>query len=138
MHARSYYIDAVRLFLERGARDAAETLFGEALRHMPNFALPEGLHLDLACGMERTLKFQSAMHAYEHFVWRYPLSKEAPFVLLRMACIHEKRFSKPEAAYTCYRRLTNEYSSDRWAEHAREEITRLEGNDPFISLNDNK
>lgn len=138
VRARSRYIDAVRLYVEKGARDAAEALFGEAMRHLPNFALPEELHLDLACGMERTLKFQSAMHAYEHFVWRYPLSKEAPFVLLRMACVFEKRFRRPEAAYTCYRRLANEYSSDWWAEHAREEITRLERADPLIALGDNK
>ncbi len=138
VRARSYYMDAVRLFFEKGERDGAETIFNEAMRQVPNFALPEDIHLDLACGMERTLKFQSAMNAYEHFVWRYPFSKEAPFVFLRMAGIFEKRFSKPEKAYFCYRRLTDEYSSDRWTEYAREEIMRLEGADPLISLNDTK
>jgi len=137
VRARSCYGEAVRLFLEEGMRDAAEELFSEAMRHIPNFALSEDLHLNLACGMERTLKFQSAMRAYEQFVQRYPRSEDAPFVLLRMAGMLERRFGRPEEAYACYRRLTDDYSSDRWTEHAREEMARLAGVDPLVALNDN-
>jgi tetratricopeptide (TPR) repeat protein len=132
--ARPHYVDAVRLHMDAGERAAAETLFGGAIRQVPNFALPEELHLDLACGMERTLKFQSAMRAYEHFVWRYPSSGEAPFVLLRMAGLLEKRLGRPEEAYECYRRLTREYPSDHWAEHARSEVTRFERARPSDSF----
>ena len=64
----------------------------------PISPFPEPLHIDIACGMERTLKYRSAMNAYEHFVWNYPLSKDAPFVLLRMAVILEKRLEKPGEA----------------------------------------
>ncbi|MDD4857520.1 MAG: rhomboid family intramembrane serine protease, partial [Candidatus Krumholzibacteria bacterium] len=110
--SRSCYADAVRLSMKKGERDTAEALFDEAMRHMPNFALAEGIHLDLACGMERTLKYRSAMHAYEHFVWAYPFSKEAPFVLLRMGGIFEKRFGNPGMAFSCYSRLASEYASD--------------------------
>lgn len=131
--ARESYESAVRLSLEVGARDRAEGLFAEALRHNPGFALPEPLHIDLACGMERTLQFRSALAAYEHFVWQYPLSMEAPFVLLRMAGIFERRLCKPQEAYSCYRRLAREYAADRWAELARAEIARLERLDPAIS-----
>jgi TolA-binding protein len=75
--------------------------------------------------MERTLKYRAAMNAYEHFVWNYPLSKDAPFVLLRMAVIHEKHLEKPGEALACYARLAGEYASDQWAEYAEGEIVRL-------------
>jgi tetratricopeptide (TPR) repeat protein len=125
VRSRARYADAVRLSTEKGARDAAEAYFDEAARHIPNFALPEPLHIDIACGMERTLKYRSAMIAYEHFVWNYPLSKDAPFVLLRMAVILEKRLEKPGEALACYARLAGDYASDRWAEYAQGEIARL-------------
>jgi membrane associated rhomboid family serine protease len=125
VRARSAYAEAVRVSAEKGERDAAEGYFDEAARHVPDFALPEPLHIDIACGMERTLKYRSAMGAYERFVWNYPLSKDAPFVLLRMAVILEKRLEKPAEALACYARLAGEYASDQWAEYAQGEIMRL-------------
>jgi len=138
VRSRSHYADAVRLSLERGRRDAAETFFDEAMRHIPNFALSEPLHLDLACGMERTLKYRSAMHAYEHFVWKYPLSADVPFVLLRMALIFEKHLANPREAFSCYSRLAAEYATDQWADYARMEIARLERADPLMSTGNKK
>jgi membrane associated rhomboid family serine protease len=138
IRARPCYEEAVRLHLERGGRGEAEALFEEAMRQVPNFALSEQLHLDVACGMERTLKFRSAMRAYESFLWRYPLSKDAPFVLLRMAGLLERRFDDPKGACACYRRLTSEYSFDRWFEFARTEMVRLETADPSGSAIGNK
>jgi membrane associated rhomboid family serine protease len=138
VRSRRHYADAVRISLDRGERDAAEAFFDEAMRHISNFALPEHLHLDLACGMERTLKYRSAMNAYEHFVWRYPLSEDAPFVLLRMAGIFEKRLRNPREAFSCYSRLAAEYASDRWAEFARVEIERLKRADPLMSTSEKK
>jgi membrane associated rhomboid family serine protease len=125
-HAREHLVEAARIALDRGDRDAAETYFEEGMRHIVNFALPEPLHIDLACGLERTLKYRSAMHAYENFVWLYPLSAEAPFVLLRMALILERRLGSPREALACYMRLVQEYATDRWAGHARMEMERLE------------
>lgn len=124
--AREYYAEAVRLSAENGRRDAAEAYFDEAMRHIPSFALAEPLHIDMACGMERTLKYRSAMTAYERFLQRYPHSQEAPFVLLRMAGILEKRLEKPAEALACHARLAGEYATDRWAEYSRKEIARLE------------
>jgi membrane associated rhomboid family serine protease len=124
--ALAFYGEAVRLSAENGQRDAAEAYFDEAARHIPAFALPEPLHIDIACGMERTLKYRSAMAAYERFLRCYPFSQEAPFVLLRMAAILEKRFEKPAEALACYTRLAGEYATDRWAEYARGEMARLE------------
>ncbi len=131
--ARKHFADAARAAQERGARDAAETYFEEGMRHIVNFALPEPLHLDLACGMERTLKHRAAMHAYENFVWLYPRSAEAPFVLLRMALINERRLGNPKEAFACYERLVADYGEDRWADHARMEIGRLALADPELA-----
>ncbi len=125
VRSRGSYAAAVRISAEKGARDEAEAYFEEAARHIPNFALPEPLHIDIACGMERTLKYRSAMNAYERFVWNYPLSKDAPFVLLRMAVSLETRLEKPGEALACYARLAGEYASDQWAEYAQGEIARL-------------
>jgi len=138
VRAREGYEEAVRLSLGSGSRDGAERYFAEGMRHIPNFVLPETLHIDLACGMERTLQFRSAMAAYEHFVWRYPLSLETPFVLFRMAGIFEKRLSKPREAHSCYARLVREYAGDRWAGFARAEMRRLEGPDQFIRQDERK
>jgi membrane associated rhomboid family serine protease len=138
VRSREQYSIAARIMLNRGERDAAEAFFDEAIRHIPNFALPEAMHLDLACGMERTLKYRSAMSAYEHFVWKYPHSEDAPFVLLRMAGIFEKRLRNPREAFSCYSRLVAEYASDRWAEFALVEIERLKRVDPCASAVEKK
>ena len=138
VRSRERYVDAARILLERGERDMAETYFDEAMRHIPNFALSETAHLDIACGMERTLKYRSAMSAYEHFVWKYPSSPDAPFVLLRMAGMLEKRFGNPREALSCYSRLVVGYASDRWAEFARMEMERLKRMNPCAAAVDKK
>ncbi len=122
--ASSSYAEAVKASMERGERDRAERLFDEASRHLPLFALSEKLHLDIACGMERTLKYRSALAAYEHYLWEYPVSGNAAFVLLRMAGIHDRCLDEPEEAISCYRRLATEYASDAWADFARAELAR--------------
>jgi membrane associated rhomboid family serine protease len=125
VRARGLYADAIELHMERGERDLAEGTFDEASRQLPNFVVAETLQLNLACGFERTLKFRSAMKAYEMFVWKYPDSRDAPFVLLRMAALLERRFEKPSDALSCYRRLVDGYAGDRWADFARAEMERL-------------
>lgn len=122
VRARESYIEAIGASMGDGKRDRAEELFDEASRHLPLFVLERDLHLDLACGMERTLKYRSAVAAYERYLWRYPISPDAAFVLLRMAGIHDRRLDQPEAALSCYRRLAEEYASDEWADYARAEL----------------
>jgi membrane associated rhomboid family serine protease len=124
--ARFHYIEAARLFMAGGQRDRAEEIFAEAMRHIPGFTLDETLHLELAFGMERTLKFRTAASAYENFVGRYRDSKETPFVLLRMAGLLEKRFQRPLEALSCYRAIVERYSKDTWVDFARAEIERLQ------------
>ena len=123
--ARNHSIEAARFFLAGGERDRAEEIFAEAMRHIPGFTLDEQLHLELAFGMERTLKFRTAASAYENFVGRFRDSKETPFVLLRMAGLLEKRFHRPLDALSCYRTIVESYSKDTWVDFARAEIERL-------------
>ena len=124
--ARFHYSEAVRLSMAVGRRGRAEEIFIEAMRHIPGFTLGERLHLELAFGMERTLKFRTAASAYENFVARYADSGEAAFVLLRMAGILEKRFHRPLEALSCYRTIVERYSKDTWVDFARAEIERLQ------------
>jgi len=131
--ARFHYTEAVRLSMAGGQRDRAEEMFAEAMRHIPGFTLDERLHLELAFGMERTLKFRTAASAYENFVSRYVDSGEAAFVLLRMAGILEKRFHRPREALSCYRRIVDRYSKDAWGDYARAEIERLQRGDITLS-----
>lgn len=131
--ARYHYSEAVRLTMVGGQRDRAEEIFTEAMRHIPGFTLDERLHLELAYGMERTLKFRTAANAYENFVARYADSGEAAFVLLRMAGILEKRFQRPLEALSCYRRIVDRYSRDSWVDYARAEIERLQRGDITLS-----
>lgn len=122
--AAASYERAIALSMEYGLRDKAEGLFEEAIRNLPFFALDERMHLDMACGLERTLKYRCALAAYERFLQRYPASGDAPFVLLRMAGIQEKHLASPDEAMECYRRLTEKYPFDPWADYAREAIAR--------------
>lgn len=132
--ARYHFIEAARCAMREGSRDLAEQIFVEAMRHISGFTLDEEMHLDLAYGMERTLKFRSAAAAYENFVARFRDSGEVPFVLLRVAGILERRFHKPLEALSCYRAVVEQYTEDAWVDYARAEIDRLERG--RISLSD--
>jgi len=125
--ARGYYMKAVTENLRSSDRGAAEAVFAEAMRAIPGFSLPEPVHLDLAFSSERSLKYNTAMSAYKNFTARYPQSTETPFILLRMAGIHERRFHRYSDAYSCYKKLVREHPADTWADYARSEIERLIG-----------
>jgi membrane associated rhomboid family serine protease len=131
--ARYHFIEAIRFYMSEGSRDLAEKVFAEAMRHIPGFTLDERLHLDLAYGMERTLKFRSAASAYENYVGRFRESGEVPFVLLRMAGLLEKRFHKPAEALSCYRAIVENHCEDAWVDFAKAEIDRLERDRIFLS-----
>ncbi len=124
--AEDRYGESIRLFLGSGERGKAEEIFVEAMRVIPGFLLDEKTHLNLAFGMERTLKFHAARTAYDNFMRAYPLSPEAPFILLRMAGLLERRFMRYGEAYRCYRRLVESYPEDIWIEYAAMEMNRLE------------
>lgn len=128
-HSIYHYREAIRLFFEAGVRDAAESVFAEAMRVNSGFIMDERTHLNLAFGMERTLKFHGAGAAYENFMRAYPLSEEAPLVLLRMAGLLERRFLRHGEAFRCYQRLVESYPEDRWAEYARVEMDRIAAGD---------
>jgi len=125
LQARALYGRAIKLALEKKRRDTAEEVFLEAMRHLGDFVLPEQLHLNLAFGMERALKFNGAVKAYRRFLEMYPRSPEAPFVHLRLANILEGRFNRREYALKLYRDLIENYPDDPWVDFARSEIARI-------------
>lgn len=131
--ASFHYREAVKLLVGNGERGRAEKIFVEAVRVVPSFSLPAKLHLDVACGMERALKFNSALDAYRRFLECYPASPEAPFVLLRMAGILERRQSRPAEALGCYQGLVVGYPADSWVDFARSQIDRLGRTNPELS-----
>ena len=123
--ARSHYSEAVSGHLDTGDRGEAEEVLSEAMRSIEGFTLGEKLHLDLAFGMERSMKFSLSLAAYENFTMRYPFSLDAPFILLRMAGIHERRLDRPDRAVGCYEKIVKYYPDDSWADFADSEIWRL-------------
>jgi membrane associated rhomboid family serine protease len=123
--AANHYAEAVSKHLEAGERGEAEKVLSEAMRSIEGFALPEKMHLDLAFGMERAMKYDLSLTAYGNFIERYPFSGDAPFILLRMAGIHERRFDRPDMAARCYERIVRCYPDDSWADFADGEIWRL-------------
>ena len=81
-------------------------------------------HLDLCYGLERNLKPDAALHAYEDFVSAYSNHSEAAFALLRAANLHAKRGDIARAR-DCYLAIPLRYPDDTWAEFAAEHARRL-------------
>ncbi len=130
--ATAAYAEAIGLLLDAGRRGEAEAVYAEARRADPGFVLPPERHLDLAFGLERNLKPDDALRAYESFAARYPRHPEAPFALLRAANLHAGAFARPDRAAACYARLVQDYPDDQWVDFAREQMRRLgTGTDNF-------
>jgi membrane associated rhomboid family serine protease len=123
--ARENYRKACELFLSGKQRGAAENLYREALRGFPDFVLPPSIHLDLAFGLERSLKPDLAVKAYRNFEAAYPTHKEAAFALLRAANLHWNTLDNRSTALKCYSRLIAEYPEDEWVDFAREQVRIL-------------
>lgn len=119
------YRRACELLLTSKQRGRAENIFREALHGFPDFVLPPSYHLDLAYGLERSLKPKLAVKAYQNFEKAYPSHKEAPFALLRAANLHWSTFDNRPDALTCYRRLIEQYPGDEWVDFAREQVRIL-------------
>ena len=119
------YRKSCELYLEQLQRGKAEDVFREALRGHETFTLAPEAHLDLAFGLERNLKHELAVRAYENFEHRYPAHKEAPFALLRAAGLHRQTFDSPVKAEECYQKLVDRYPNDVWVDFAREQIRTL-------------
>jgi membrane associated rhomboid family serine protease len=123
--ARFHFGESIIRFMETGDRGEAEEVFAAAMRSIEGFTIEERPHFDLACGLERSMKYDQALRAYENFTRRYPFSSDTPFLLLRMAGIHERRGNSPDKALRCYQRIVADYPGDDWAEYAENEIWRL-------------
>lgn len=122
--ARESYGWACDRLLLDGQRGKAERVFGEALRAFPDFVLPAERQLDLCFGLERNLKPELALRAYESFIRVHRDHAEAPFALLRAANLHARQ-GDDDRARECYESLVIRYPDDPWAEFAREHARRL-------------
>lgn len=121
------YQQACQMFLDQGQRGRGEKIFQEALRGCPGFALDADRHLSLAFGLERNLKPNLAIAAYENFARQYPTHPESAFTLLRAAGLYWNALANLEKADVCYRELIERYPDDRWVDFAREQIRCLSG-----------
>jgi membrane associated rhomboid family serine protease len=122
--ARSSYTEACVQHLEQGRRGQAERIFQEARRAFDSFVLPAEPQLDLCFGLERSLKPDLALVAYEGFLSVHHDHAEAPFALLRAANLHARQ-GEINRARECYETLVQRYPDDPWADFAREHARRL-------------
>jgi membrane associated rhomboid family serine protease len=122
--AQAGYLRACEVLLRANQRGAAEDAFQEAVRGYPTFSLSADPQLDMAFGLERNLKPEAALAAYEGFCRRFPRHKEAPFALLRAGNLHA-RMEDAERARRCYETLIEKYPDDDWVEFAREQTRQL-------------
>ncbi len=122
--ARESYTLACECFLAGGRRGEAERAYLEVSRSLPNFVLSPECQLDLCYGLERSLKGDAAIRAYENFAHVYHDHAEAAFTLLRAANLHAKRGDLARAR-DCYEIIPRRYPHDTWAEFAAEHARRL-------------
>lgn len=122
--AQANYLKAIELLLRANERGSAEDVYQEAVRGYPEFVLSAEPQLDLAFGLERNLKSEAALKAYQGFCSRFPRHPEAPFALLRLANLHRAN-GNGAAARGCYERLIDKYPDDAWIDFAREQVRLL-------------
>ena len=122
--ARTSYGEACIRYLADGRRGDAERVFQEACRAFDAFVLPAEMQLDLCFGLERSLKPDLALAAYEAFLRFHADHTEAPFALLRTANLHARRGDAAQAR-DCYQALVRRYPEDPWVDFAREHARRL-------------
>jgi membrane associated rhomboid family serine protease len=123
--ARKGYKKACELLLDQLRRGDCESVYQEALRGFENFTLAPDYHIKLAFGLERNLKPQLAVTAYETFAWRYPKHAESPLALLRAAGLYLQAFTDADKADVCYQRLIETYPDDAWVDFAKEQRSQL-------------
>lgn len=119
--SKASYLKACEILLRSQDRSDCEDAYSQALRGFPDFVLSSEPHLDMAYGLERNLKPELALKAYENFARRYPRHKDAPFTLLRAANLHVNSFADVSRAKRCYQSLIERYPEDAWADFAREQ-----------------
>ena len=123
--AKASYLKACEILLRSQDRSECEDAYAQALRGFPDFVLSPEPHLDMAYGMERNLKPELALRAYENFSRRYPRHKDAPFTLLRAANLYVNSLANPVRARSCYKTLIELYPEDDWVDFATEQLRKM-------------
>lgn len=123
--AKASYLKACEILLRSRERGECEAVYEQAVRGFPDFVLSTEPHLELAYGLERNLKHELALVAYENFARRYPRHKDAAFALLRAANLHANVRGDAERARRCYQSLIEMYPEDPWVDFAREQVRVL-------------
>jgi tetratricopeptide (TPR) repeat protein len=123
--AADHFAITVQLLRRKGKMDRAQEIFLQAVRNIPFFKLEEGEYLDMAFGVERSLKFYRASDVYENFLNIYPFSKDIPLILLRLAGIYKGRLEMPGKAIEYYKKILKEYPNSEWIGFAGLELEKL-------------
>ena len=126
--AADHFAIAVQLLKRKGEKERAEEIFLQAVRNIHLFKLEESEYLEMAFGVERSLKFYRASEVYENFLNIYPLSKDIPLILLRLAGIYKGRMEKPVKAIEYYKKIISEYPTSEWIGFAGLELEKLRKN----------
>jgi membrane associated rhomboid family serine protease len=122
--ARDAYRSACLCLLRDGRRGRAEEIYVEATRAFEDFVLEPGVQLDLAFGLERNLKPNVALKAYEGFVRVHGDHTEAAFALLRVANLYARQGHRDRARFA-YEQIVTRYPGSEWREFATEHARRL-------------
>ncbi|MDH5626710.1 MAG: tetratricopeptide repeat protein, partial [Candidatus Krumholzibacteria bacterium] len=122
--AKDSYAEACVQHLAQGRRGEAEQIYQEARRSFDTFVLPAEAQLNLCFGLERSLKPELALAAYEGFISLHHEHAEAPFALLRAANLHARQ-GETSRARECYLALVRRYPEDPWVDFATEHARRL-------------
>lgn len=122
--ARASYRSACECYLKNGRRGRAEEVYAEGARAFDDFVLSAGVQLDLAFGLERNLKPNVALKAYDSFVRVYGDHTEAAFALLRVANLYARQGHLDRARFS-YEQLVVRYPDSEWSEFATEHARRL-------------
>ncbi len=120
--AKANYMRACELMMRAGGRAAAEDVYEEATRGFPDFVLSADPQLNMALGLERNLKYESALRAYQMFAGVYPRHEEVPLALLRSANLFRDNFKQMGEARRCYTQLIERYPGDVWVDFAIEQV----------------
>jgi membrane associated rhomboid family serine protease len=123
--ADDHYRAACNALAAAGDLDRVETVYVEAEKGSPMFALVPARQLQLAQAQERCLRLAAAEQTYIRYAHHHALTHAAPLALYRAARLAAKRPGHACHAQTLYQRLVDDYPLSAEAGLARNELQLL-------------